>query len=129
MSTITRFEDIQAWQATNHLQQFVDDIIRSPQFARDLKLRDQMRAAAVSAMSNIAEGFERGGNREFQQFLSQAKGSVGEIRAQLYAARNSNYISDEQFERTSKVALDAERLIGGFMRYLRSTEIRGPKFK
>jgi four helix bundle protein len=97
-------------------------------FARDFGLRDQIRCASVSAMSNIAEGFERGGNREFVQFLSDAKGSTGEVRSQLCVALDAGFIRQNQFSELYKQAEETSRLIAGFMRYLRQSNYRGAKY-
>ena len=86
-------------------------------FSRDFGLCDQIRRAAVSVMPNIAEGFERGGNVEFQRFLSIAKGLAGEVRAQLYVAFDSGLIDKAEFDSLYKTATEAGNLIGGFMRY------------
>ena len=86
MATFHRFEDIDAWQKARELTRAVYAASRSGSFSKDFALRDQIRRASISVMSNIAEGFERGGNKEFRQFLSTAKGSAGEVRAQRYVA-------------------------------------------
>lgn len=80
-------------------------------------------------MSNIAEGFERGGDKEFLQFLSNAKGSCGEIRCQLYAALDENYLSNDEFNGLYQRSEECSRVISGFMAYLRGSELRGNKFK
>jgi len=128
MPTTERFEDIQAWQSARKLRQTVYRLTRMKEFANDYALVNQIRRAAISAGSNIAEGFERGGNREFIQFLSTAKGSVGEIKDQLYCALDENYITQVQFDDTYHLVESTSRLIGGFMTYLRRTEISGHKF-
>jgi len=102
---------------------------RFQEFACDFALRDQIRRAAVSITSNIAEGFERDGNREFLQGLSVAKGSCGEVRSQLYVALDEAYIAQEDFERRYELSLHTSRLLARFMAYLQSTETRGLKFK
>ncbi len=89
MASAQRFEDIKAWQKARELVKNIYQATSVGKFARDFVLRDQIRRAAVSIMSNIAEGFEREGNKEFLQFLSLAKGSCGEVRAQLYVAIRS----------------------------------------
>lgn len=88
------------------------------EFARDFGLRDQIRRASVSIMSNISEGFERGGAKEFKRFLSIAKGSTGEVKAQLYVARDVGFINQEQFNTLFKLTTEVGKLIGGFMSYL-----------
>src|SRR6266702_128916 len=97
MARLERFQDVDAWKVARELTKSVYQVTAAGEFARDFGLRDQIRRAAVSVMSNIAEGFERGGNREFRQFLAQAKGSVGEVRSQLYAALDTGLLSDSQF--------------------------------
>ncbi len=88
-----------------------------------------MRRAAVSVLSNIAEGFERGGDREFRQFLSLAKGSVGEIKAQLYVALDAGFISQQAFDEIYELASETARLIMGFMRYLGDSEMKGSEYR
>ncbi len=80
-------------------------------------------------MSNIAEGFERGGDKEFVQFLSNAKGSCGEVRAQLYAALDESYLTQEEFDELIELCVEVSRMISGMMTYLRRSELRGNKFK
>lgn len=84
MATITRFEDIEAWQTARQLANLIYDLTDQGAFARDYGLRDQIRRAAVSVMSNIAEGFESRTQSLFVDFLGRAKGSAGEVRSQLY---------------------------------------------
>ena len=129
MVTIERYEDIQGWQKARELTNFVYTITKQEAFARDFGLKDQIRRAAVSVMSNIAEGFERGGRREFIQFLSYAKASAGEAQAQLYIALDQKYITPEQFDKGYRLCDETMRLIGGFISYLRKTPIKGPKYK
>jgi four helix bundle protein len=127
--TLRRFEDIEAWQVTRELAAAIYVISGTGLFAKDRTLRDQARRAAVSALSNIAEGFERQGTAEFVQFLSVAKGSLGELRSQLYLARDLGYLGTGEAERLLDLNADAARLVGGLMRYLRGSQIRGTKFK
>jgi four helix bundle protein len=129
MARIERFEDIDAWKKGRELRRAIYTCSRTGAFGRDFALRDQVRRSAVSITSNIAEGFERGGNKEFIQFLANAKGSCGELRDQLYAALDEQYISAGQFESLCSQALEINRLLSGFMRYLRQSEMRGAKFK
>jgi four helix bundle protein len=129
MATLTRIEDLQAWQKARELTGAIYECSRAGEFARDRALRDQIRRAAVSAMSNIAEGFERSGTTEFVQFLAIAKGSVGEIEAQLYVALDQGYITDETFSSLRSLAHSTKRLIAGLMNYLRRSGVRGLKYK
>ena len=101
---------------------------RQPAFSRDFALVDQIRRAGISIGSNIAEGFERGGNREFVQFLSQAKGSSGEAKDQLYVALDEAYVAPEQFTRAYDLGDSTSRLIGALITYLRRATISGYKF-
>ena len=129
MAAIERFEDIDAWKKARELTQAVYLISGSGQFAKDFGLRDQIQRAAVSVMSNIAEGFERGGTKEFYQFLSIAKGSTGEIESQLYVALDQRYIGQDQFDTIQALTNAVKKLIAGFMNYLRQTDIKGLKYK
>ena len=129
MATLTRFEDIEAWQSARELAKGVYACSREGQFSRDFGLRDQIRDAAVSAMGNIAEGFERGGAAEIGQFLAIAKGPVGELESHLYVAFDQNYVSAEVFAALKEAAGRTKRLIAGFMNYLRRSGLRGVKFK
>jgi four helix bundle protein len=129
MAKIERFEDLMSWQKARELNRSVYQISKSGAFAKDYGLRDQIRRASVSVMSNIAEGFERGGDKEFAQFLSNAKGSCGEVRCQLYAALDEKYLSETEFKQLYEQSLEVSRLISGFMAYLRRSELRGSKFK
>ncbi len=126
---IDRFEDIEAWKAGRELSKVIYQATRRPQFSRDFSLVDQIRRAVVSVTSNIAEGFERGGDREFIQALAVARGSSGEVRSQLYVALDEGYVSQDQFDELCGKALAASRLIGGFIKYLQGSALRGSKFK
>ena len=129
MARIERFEDIEGWKRGRELRKTVYDFSRRGEFAKDYSLKDQIRRAAQSITSNIAEGFERGGNREFIQFLSNAKGSCGEVRDQLYTALDEKYVTQAEFNQASELVVETSRLISGFMKYLQQSELRGPKFK
>lgn len=118
MARIERFEDIQAWQKARELARAIYAISDVGSFSRDFGLRDQIRRAAVSIMANIAEGFERGGDAEFRRFLAIAKGSTGEVKAQLYVALDAGLIERTQFDHLYELATETGNLIGGLMRYL-----------
>ena len=110
---IERFEDLLAWQKARELNRCILEVTNRDPFARDFPLRDQIRRASLSIMSNIAEGFERGGRSEFHQFLVIAKGSCAEVRSQAYAALDADYLGQEQFERIMRMTEEVGRLIGG----------------
>ena len=122
MPTIRKFEDIQAWKEAIALADSVYAATREPAFARDFGLCDQMRRAAVSISSNVAEGFERESAREFVRFLSIAKGSAGELRSQLYIARNLGYIDEERFSSLAVRATEISRRLAHFIDYLQKDE-------
>ncbi len=129
MAKIATFEELEGWQRARELNRAVYDCSGSGRFAKDFALRDQIRRAAVSVMSNVAEGFERSGDREFLQFLAVAKGSCGEVRAQLYVALDQGYVSDQEFAKVSRIAIDTSRLIAGLIRYLRQSDLKGSKYR
>ncbi len=129
MATIEKFEDIEAWKLAREVTRLIYKISSTGNFAKDYALSNQIRRAAISILSNIAEGFERSGNKEFLNFLAIAKGSCGEVRAQLYAALDQRYLDEEQFGNISQKLLETSRVIAGFMKYLQQTELRGNKFK
>jgi four helix bundle protein len=126
---IKKFEDIESWKKSRRLTNEIYRATAIGEFARDFGLKDQLRRATVSILSNIAEGFERGGDKEFSQFLSIAKGSCGEVRAQLYVALDQGYFSTEAFDRLSKNAIEITELLAGLMRYLKSSDLRGNRYR
>lgn len=110
---IEKFEDLIAWQKARMLTREIYKITSYDNFAKDFGLRNQIQRAAVSIMSNIAEGFERYNPREFHQFLSIAKASCAEVRSQLYVALDVNYLDNEQFSSLLDLAKETGRIIGG----------------
>ena len=129
MAKIERFEDILSWQKARELTREIYALSKQGEFARDFALKDQLRRAAVSFMSNIAEGFERGGDQEFIQFLAIAKGSAGEIRSQLHIAFDQGYLTEPQFQDALTKFSEIGRLLAGFMDYLRQSELKGVKYR
>jgi four helix bundle protein len=120
MTAITRSEEIEAWKTARLLANRVYDLTAQGAFAKDFGLRDQIRRAAISVMSNIAEGFESRTQALFIDFLGRAKGSAGEVRAQLYIALDRGYLSQAQFDESCSLAEKAGRQIYRFMIYLSS---------
>src|SRR5262249_37235947 len=110
---IERFEDFIAWQKARKLTREIYKATNLLEFSRDFGLKDQIRRSAVSIMSNIAEGFERGRASEFHQFLSIAKGSCAELLAQIYVALDVAYITDNQFAQLMSAAREVGLVIGG----------------
>jgi four helix bundle protein len=110
---VERFEDLLTWQKARLLTAEIYRVTNQGAFARDWGLKDQIRRAAVSIMSNISEGLERNRPREFHHFLGIAKGSCGEVRSQLYVALDSQYLSQPVFDGIRTQAEEVSRLIGG----------------
>ena len=129
MATFKSFEDIVVWQLGRELVLKIYALTRQGAFARDYGLKDQIQRAAVSVPSNIAEGFERDGNKEFVKFLYIAKGSIGEIRSQLYNARDLGYIDDAAFGETSGFARRISAGIQSLVRKLSETSRRGQRYE
>src|SRR4030042_2806407 len=115
---INRFEELEVWQLSRNLVKEIYKVTNEGQFKKDFALRDQIRRAALSVMSNIAEGFERKTKNELIQFLFISKGSSGEVRSQLYAASDLKYISDEQFKDFFNLSESVSRTISAFIKYL-----------
>ena len=122
MATIERFEDIKAWQAARDLVSAIYRVTAQGQFAKDFGVRDQVRRASVSVMSNIAEGFERSSDREFRRFLYIAKGSAGEVRSQLFVALDLGYVTPDEFDDLRAKAEDVAKALSGFITYLASKD-------
>lgn len=129
MATFKSFEEIEAWQKARKLANEANIISLETEMVRDFKLRDQVNGSTGSIMDNIAEGFERGGNREFIQFLSFSKGSAGEFRSQLYRMLDRKYVTEDEFKRLMGNTLEITSMLGGLMKYLQQSEIKGPKFR
>ncbi len=118
MATAKRFEELEVWQKAKELTNLIYKYSSEGTFARDFGLRDQMRRAAVSIMSNIAEGFESSTQSIFIQYLGRAKGSAGEVRAQLYIAKDQGYISDEDLNSLFSIAEICSKQLARFIQYL-----------
>ncbi len=128
MPKIERFEDLEIWRLGKDLANQIYDLTTTGRFSQDYVLRDQIRRAAVSIFSNIAEGFERGGNKEFIQFLYIAKASCGEVRAQMSFAKDRNYVSESEFKSNYRNLISLSNQTSGFIKYLRNSNMKGSKF-
>jgi four helix bundle protein len=115
---IETFEDMEVWQSSRTLAKSIYAITEKDSFARDFALRDQIRRAAISVMSNIAEGFERSSNKEFIQFLHISKGSSAEVRSQLYLAYDLKYVDDSVFRELNDKLISISRQLSAFIKYL-----------
>jgi four helix bundle protein len=125
---IDRFEDIKAWVMAKELVTVIYRLSAGGEFSKDFGLRDQIRRASVSVMSNIAEGFERGSQKEFSRFLRMAKGSSGEVRSQLYVALELGYLELADFDAVKAKAENLSKALSGFIGYLASkTEFKSSK--
>ena len=125
---IKRFEDLEIWQEARKLCKIVYEITSTGSFSIDFKFRDQMRASSGSAMDNIAEGFDRGGNKEFYQFLSISRGSTGEVRSLSYRAFDFKYITDEKLNEMLERTDSLSRKTYNLMQHLKSSDIKGVKY-
>jgi four helix bundle protein len=129
LAAFKRFEEIEAWQDARELVKEIYFITCNDTFSRDFSLMNQIRKASISVMSNIAEGFEKGGNKEFIQFLSIAKGSVGEVRSQLYIALDQDYIIQSSFDHIISITTIVSRKLSRLIDYLKQSTMKGIKFK
>ena len=129
MATIEKFEDIISWKEARELNKKIGELIDNGRFKNSYRLINQIEGSAGSIMDNIAEGFERGGNKEFIQFLYITKASCGELRSQLYRALDRNYIEQKEFDQISTHAKKIRSLIQKFITYLENTETKGIKYK
>lgn len=122
---IRKFEDLPIWKKALRLTREVYDLTNKPKFNKDFKLRDQIRGAIISVSSNIVEGFEKNNNNEFIRFLKIAKGSVGEVRNQLFIALAVGYITQAEFDEINKELEDLANQIGGLISYLEKCRSSG----
>ena len=126
MATIRRFEDLIAWQRAHALATFIWKTSEAKSWNRDWDLREQIRTASNSVEANIAEGFARRGDKEFRQFLKQAKGSTSEVRSHAYRAERAGYLTSEDLAFIQMLTEECEALIQGLINYL-SQSIKASK--
>ena len=122
---IESFEDLNVWKRARELVNLIYRITRNKTFSEDKGLVDQIRRTSVSILSNISEGFERGSNVEFIQFLYIAKASCGEVRCQLLIASDQGYINQKELNETKELAMKVSGMIGNLINYLRKSKIKG----
>ncbi|MDW8851779.1 four helix bundle protein [Flavobacterium sp. MMLR14_040] len=129
MGKIQKFEDLEIWRLARLICQQIEFLIQNTNLKTNYSLKDQIDRSSGSIMDNIAEGFERNGNREFIQFLSIAKGSAGEVKSQSYRAFDEKLISEQQHLQLNETVELVKNKIGAMMNYLNNCEIKGLKFK
>ncbi len=128
MSTFKKFEDIEIWQLARKLCNNIFEITEKGSFIKDFRFKDQIKSSSGSIMDNIAEGFGRGGNKEFVNFLSIALGSCAECSSQLYRALDWKYISEKEFKTNFQLCDEIISKSGGLISYLKNSELKGTKF-
>ncbi|MGB5435205.1 MAG: four helix bundle protein [Maribacter sp.] len=129
MARIEKFEDLEVWQMARAICQYVEELFVTTSLGKNLSLRDQMERSSGSIMDNIAEGFDRDGNKEFHNFISYSKGSAGELASQAYRAMDKKLINKAECEKLNEMCATEKNKIGAFMFYLRNSGIKGQKFK
>ncbi len=129
MPSIKNLEDIQAWELARAFALQVFNAYKEEPFARDFGLKDQINRSTGSIMDNIAEGYGRLGNKEFINFLTYAKGSCQEAKSQIIRAYDRNYLTQKQLDNLLTQITAIDNHIGGFIAYLKKSELKGQKFK
>jgi len=129
MAKIEKFEDLEIWRLAREICRKIEFLIQNTNLKTNYSLKDQIDRSSGSIMDNIAEGFERNGNREFIQFLSIAKGSAGEVKSQSYTAFDKKLITEDQHFKLNEIVELEKNKIGAMMNYLNNCEIKGLKFK
>ncbi len=129
MARIEKFEDLEIWQRARTICSLVEQLFQTTEIGKNFRLRNQMEGSSGSIMDNIAEGFDRDGNKEFHNFLSYSKGSTSELKSQIYRCFDKKYISKEKLDELLEFCEIEKNKIGAFMYYLRKSEFKGQKFK
>ena len=128
-SKVEKFDELNLYKKARLLTKAIYNATRGTAFSKDYGLTDQIRRASITIMSNIAEGFERGSNKEFIQFLFIAKGSCGEVRAQLSVALDQNYIDDELYNNLIDESIEVSKMLSKLISYLKDSPYKGAKHK
>jgi four helix bundle protein len=128
VAAIEKFEDLIAWQKSKAFAVKIYSATDEGKFSKDFGLRDQIRRASISIVSNIAEGFERKGNKEFLQFLFYSLGSIAEVKTQLIISFELNYISKEKYDELNDLLVDIQKITKGLVAYLKESDLKGSKF-
>lgn len=129
MSAIEKFEDLKIWQNARELCKEIYILLKTEKISKDYELVKQIKKSSGSVMDNIAEGFERGGRKEFLQFLSIAKASCGEVRSQLHRAFDQNYLEKDKYDLLINNCTELSKMIMGFIKYLNESDLKGVKYK
>ncbi|MBU3713422.1 MAG: four helix bundle protein [Ferruginibacter sp.] len=129
MASVKRFEELQVWQLSRDLNKIIGELIDKNIFNKNYRIINQIEGSSGSIMDNIAEGFERGTKGEFIQFLGYSKGSCGELRSQLYRAKDRGYINQEQFNELANIAIRISAMIFKLISYLQVSAIQGNRKK
>lgn len=129
MATYKNFEDLEVWKLSREYCNEIYEIIETTPLKNNWKLRDQIDGASGSIMDNIAEGFERGGTKEFIQLLGFSKGSCGETRSQIYRIYDRSFINEQKMNELVDKSQQISKQINGFIKYLKQTDIKGYKFE
>lgn len=125
---ISRFEDLDIWKLARELYKLVFELTSREPFCKDYRFRDQMRESSGSVSDNIAEGFGRGGNKEFVQFLSVSMGSCSETRNQSYRANDSKYITQEELDKLLELTDHLLRKTANLIKSLKASDHKGVKY-
>ncbi|MCB9364897.1 MAG: four helix bundle protein [Flavobacteriales bacterium] len=129
MATVKQFEDLEIWQLAFQLSNDIYAVIKKTELETDYSLRNQIDRSSISISDNIAEGFERGGNKEFIHFLTIAKASCGEVRSQLYKVHSRSYIDEDKLTNLKEKSVLISKKIGAFISYLQKSDYKENKFK
>ena len=129
MGTINSFEELKIWQEARGFARDIYFLTEKEEFSKEFRFKEQIKSSSGSVVDNIAEGFERDGNKEFIQFLIIAKASAGETRSQLHRAFDALLIDENTYKEFLEKALNISKSLSGFISYLRNSEIRGKRYK